>query len=119
MYSGSETSTMMYCAVSDNLGIKPNLKHCVNCKKTNDIVTISSYKGGYICKNCVGNEYIYNIKTLKLINMFYYINLEKINKIDVSEPIKKELNLFIDDYYERYSVLYLKSKKFLDVLTKI
>ena len=103
----------------DNLGIKPNLKHCVNCKKTNDIVTISSYKGGYICKNCVGNEHIYNIKTLKLINMFYYINLEKINKIDVSEPIKKELNLFIDDYYERYSGLYLKTKKFLDVLTKI
>ena len=32
---------------------------------------------------------------------------------------KKELNLFITDYYERYSGLYLKSKDFLEILTKI
>lgn len=103
----------------ENLGIKPNLNHCVNCKNKNDIVTISSYKGGYICKNCVGEEPIYNIKTLKLIGMFYYLDLEKVKKIDISDNIKKELNLFINDYYERYSGLYLKSKDFLEVLTQI
>jgi len=103
----------------ENLGIKPNFNHCVNCKNKNDIVTISSYKGGYICKNCVKEEYIYNIKTLKLIPMFYYLDLKKIKKIDISEPIKKEINLFINDYYERYSGIYLKSKEFLEILTKI
>lgn len=103
----------------ENLGIKPNLNHCVNCKNKFDIVTISSYKGGYLCKNCVGEEMIYNVKTLKLIAMFYYLNLEKVKKIDISDNIKKELNLFINDYYERYSGLYLKSKDFLEVLTKI
>lgn len=103
----------------ENLGIKPNLNYCVNCKNKNDIVTISSYKGGYLCKNCVGEEKIYNIKTLKLIAMFYYLNLDKVKKINISDNIKKELNLFINDYYERYSGLYLKSKTFLDVLTKL
>ena len=103
----------------ENLGIKPNLNHCVTCKNKNDIITISSYKGGYLCKNCVGEEPVYNIKTLKLIIMFYYLNLEKIKKINISDDIKKELNLFINDYYERYSGLYLKSKDFLEVLTKI
>ena len=103
----------------ENLGIKPNLNHCVNCKSKIDIVTISSYKGGYLCKNCIGEERIYNVKTLKLITMFYYLDLEKVKKIDISDNIKKELNLFINDYYERYSGLYLKSKDFLEVLTKI
>lgn len=103
----------------ENLGIKPNLDHCVNCKSKNNIVTVSSHKGGYICATCVKEEQIYNIKTIKLIKMFYYIDLKKITKIDISEPIKKELNLFINDYYERYSGLYLRSKEFLDVLTKI
>ena len=51
--------------------------------------------------------------------MFYYLNLEKTKKINISDPIKKELNLFINDYYERYSGLYLKSKDFLEILTKI
>lgn len=103
----------------ENLGIKPNLNYCVNCKSKNDIVTISSYKGGYLCKNCVGEEKIYNIKTLKLITMFYYLNLDKVKKIDISDNIKTELNLFINDYYERYSGLYLKSKNFLEILTKL
>ena len=103
----------------ENLGIKPNLNHCVNCKNKFDIVTISSYKGGYLCKNCAYDDVIVNIKTIKLLRMFYYLNLEKVKKIDISDNIKKELNLFINDYYERYSGLYLKSKDFLEVLTKI
>ena len=101
-----------------HLGIKPEVEHCVNCGKTTNILTISSYKGGFLCKNCVGNEPIYQIKTVKLIRMFYYIDLSKITKIDISEISKKEISNFIEDYYERYSGLYLKSKYFLEEFTK-
>ena len=101
------------------LGIKPVVDRCVSCGSPNDIVTISSYKGGYLCKNCVGTEYIYHLKTIKLIRMFYYIDLSKITKIEVNSSIKKELSLFIDDYYERYSGLYLKSKTLLETFNKI
>lgn len=101
------------------LGIKPVVEKCVNCQNTNDIITISSHKGGYLCKKCVGQETIFHLKTLQLIRMFYYVDISKITKIDISETIKKEINLFIDDYYERYSGLYLKSKNFLDEFSKL
>ncbi|MEE3342941.1 MAG: DNA repair protein RecO [Bacilli bacterium] len=101
------------------LGIKPVLDKCVNCNSHNDIITISSYKGGYLCKNCIKEEQILNIKTLKLIRMFYYVDINKISKISISKNIKKEINFFISDYYDRYSGLYLKSKEFLDKFSKI
>lgn len=101
------------------LGIKPVIDSCVNCGNKTDIVTISSYKGGYLCKNCARDEVIVNIKTIKLLRMFYYVDINKINKLDISDNIKKELNRFIDDYYDRYSGLYLKSKVFLKNLQNI
>ena len=101
------------------LGIKPVIDSCVSCGNKEDIVTISSYKGGYLCKNCVYGEAIVNIKTIKLLRLFYYVDINKISKIDISENIKKELNRFIDDYYDRYSGLYLKTKMFLKNLQNI
>lgn len=98
------------------LGIKPIIDSCVNCGTKDNIVTISSYKGGYLCKNCAKNEPIVNIKTIKLLRMFYYVDIDKISKINISDNIKLELNRFIDDYYDRYSGLYLKSKTFLKKL---
>lgn len=101
------------------LGIKPVVEHCVSCQRTTDIITISSYKGGYLCKHCVGNEQIYHLKTIGLIRMFCYIDLSKITKINISNTIKKEISSFINDYYDRYSGLYLKSKHLLEEFTKI
>lgn len=101
------------------LGIKPIIDSCVNCGTKDNIVTISSYKGGYLCKNCAKNEPIVNIKTIKLLRMFYYVDIDKISKINISDNIKLELNRFIDDYYDRYSGLYLKSKTFLNNLNNL
>ena len=103
----------------DYLGIRPVIDSCVSCGNTNDIVTISSYKGGYLCKNCLNNEPITTDKTIKLIRMFYYVDVSKITKLDISENVKKEINNFIDDYYDRYSGLYIKSKDFINTLNKI
>ena len=103
----------------DFLGIRPVIDECVSCGKKDGIVTISSYKGGLLCNDCVKNEKILHPKTLKLIRMFYYVDISKIDKIEISENIKKEINDFIDDYYDRYSGLYLKTKTFLRNLSKI
>lgn len=103
----------------EHLGIKPMVEKCVCCGSVNNIITISSYKGGYLCQSCVGQEFVYHLKTLKLIKMFYYVDLAKITKVEVSDTIKKELTNFIDDYYERYSGLYLKSKLLLDNFSKL
>lgn len=106
-------SIILELKLLEYLGIKPIIDRCVGCGSTRDLVTISSYKGGYLCKKCVEREKVFNIKTLKLIRMFYYVDLNKITRIDVSSNIIRELSLFVDDYYDRYSGLYLKSKVFL------
>lgn len=102
----------------DNLGIKPIIDSCVSCGNTN-VVTISSYKGGLLCNNCLNNEKIVHNKTIKLIRLFYYVDISKIDKIEISDVIKREINEFIDDYYDRYSGLYLKSKQFLKNIAKV
>ncbi len=103
----------------DFLGIRPVVDECVNCGSKVDIVTVSSYRGGYLCKACAQGEKIVNIKTIKLLRMFYYVDISKIEKLDVSQNIKKELSQFIYDYYDRYSGIYLKSRDFLQNLERI
>ena len=51
--------------------------------------------------------------------MFYYVDIGKITKLDISDRVKYEINTFIDDYYDRYAGLYLKSKNFLKNLNKL
>ena len=118
-YEPGIITNIMEVKLLDNLGIMPNLECCSICKSKNDIITISSHKGGYLCINCVGDEYRYDLKTLKLIKMFCYVDINNISKIDISDKIKNELNMFIDDYYERYSGLYLKSKMVIEKMFKI
>lgn len=100
----------------DYLGIRPVIDRCVECGRTNEIVTISSYRGGYVCKNCLRNEKMVNRKTISLIRMLYYVDLDKITKIDISKEIKEEIDAFTNDYYDRYSGIYLKSRSLLEAI---
>ena len=103
----------------DFLGVMPILDECALCGNKHGIVTLSSYKGGYICDKCYTNEKMVSEKTIKLIRMFYYVDISKITKLDISSKSKNEINIFLDDYYSRYTGLYLKSKKFIQNLQKI
>lgn len=100
----------------DYLGIKPIIDRCAECGNTTDIATISSYYGGYICKHCLKNEKIVSTKTISLIRGLYYVDISKIKKIDIPNDVKREIDEFIDDYYDRYSGIYLKSKIFLEAV---
>ena len=102
----------------DYLGVMPNLDGCTICGNKN-IVTLSPDKGGYLCKNCLENEPIISEKTIKLIRMYYYVDIRKISRLSVSEDVKNEINSFLDSYYDRYTGLYLKSKKFLKSMLDI
>lgn len=96
------------------LGVMPQIDGCSLCGNQTDIITISVEGGGYICKECVAPEdKIYDEKVIKLLRMYYYVDIEKITKLEVSDHIKKEMNEFLDLYYDKYTGLYLKSKKFL------
>ena len=51
--------------------------------------------------------------------MLYYVDVNKITKLEINNETKKELAEIITDYYDTYSGLYLKSRTFLNNLKKI
>ena len=102
----------------DYLGVMPILDCCSVCGNQN-IITISAEQGGYICKNCRKDETIVDSKTIKLLRMFYYVDINKIKKIEISKKISEEINYFLNTYYERYTGIYLKSKKIIEKISKV
>lgn len=103
----------------DCLGVRPMIDGCAYCGSDKAIVTLSSSAGGFVCQNCYRNEKMVSHKTIQLIRMFYYVDITKVSKLSISKEARKELDQFIDDYYDRYTGLYLKSKQFLKNLNKI
>lgn len=96
------------------LGVMPTLNKCAKCGNPKDIVTINSDAGGYLCKNCYTNEYITDEKTLKLLRMFQLVDISRIKELNILDKNKKEINKFLEDYYQKYTGIYLKSKDFLN-----
>lgn len=111
--------TIVEVKLLDFLGVKPMIDCCSVCGSTNNIISLSSTFGGYVCANCYQNEGIVSEKTIKLIRMFFYVDIKSITKLDVKSNILKEINIFLDDYYDRYTGLYLKSKDFLKKITML
>lgn len=97
----------------DYLGVSLNLDSCNKCGNTKDIVTIDGDIGGYVCKNCLTNQLIVKPNTIKILRMYYYVDIKSITDLKIKEETKNEINNFLNRYYERYTGLYLKSKDFL------
>ena len=82
-------------------------------------MSLSSSSGGYVCANCYTNEGYSTELAIKLIRMFYYVDIKNITKLDVSSEVTNEINQFLDDYYDRYTGLYMKSKDFIRKLKQL
>ena len=95
------------------LGVAPALDGCSICGSSKNIITLDSTAGGYVCSDCYTQGVIVDSKTIQLVRMFYYVDIEKITKLKVNADLLKEIRTFLDDYYERYTGLFLKSKNFL------
>ncbi len=98
----------------DYLGVGLVFDSCCLCGSKTDIITISANEGGYICKKCYTNQIIYNSKTLKMLRMYYLVDINTISKLEISAEVKNNIDYFLKTYYDRYTGLYLKSKKFLE-----
>lgn len=97
----------------DYLGVGLNLEECVKCGNKTSIVTLDPDEGGFLCSNCYTNEMIMSSKSIKMIRMYYIVDISSITEINVSSSVTNEINMFLNKYYERYTGLYLKSKDFL------
>ena len=102
----------------DYLGIKPELNSCAVCGSTK-ILTVSTSKGGFICSNCHTNEKIVDKKTIQVLRMLMFVDISKISKISLSNETKTNIDNFINEYYDKYAGLYLKSKKFLKSIKNV
>ena len=101
------------------LGVEPILDKCSVCMNQNNIIGLSTSKGGLVCSNCFQNDMLVDEKVIKLIRLYYYIDIKKIDGFNVDKKIVNEINRFIDDYYERYTGLYLNGKKIIsDIFNK-
>lgn len=94
------------------LGIDLNLDECVCCGNTK-VVTLSLSKGGYVCSKCRTNEIIVNEKIMKLLRLYYYVDIEKISCLDIDSEISNNISEILDEYYDEYSGVHPKSKKYL------
>ncbi len=103
----------------DYLGISLNLDSCVKCGNKEDIVTIDGDDGGFICKNCYTNQVIVDKKTIKLIRMYYLVDINSISSIKIKKEYANDIDQFLDRYYDRYTGLYIKSKNFLKNIVKL
>lgn len=101
------------------LGVGLELDACILCGNKTNIVTLDADEGGYICKNCYTNQIVVSSKTVKMVRMYYYVELDSVNELKISEEVVKEINFFINRYYERYTGLYLNSKKFLQKMLNL
>lgn len=88
------------------LGIKPNIKECVRCKNTKNIIGISFKDGGFVCNKCANNlDYV--CKDIMDLYVFKYafgnIDEDSINKIVPKENGIKMLTMLHDyllDYFD-------------------
>lgn len=103
----------------DYLGVRPSIDACSICGSDKAIVTLSADAGGYVCRNCFSNEGYVSEKTIKMIRLYYYVDIKNISKLEVSDEVIREVNQFLDMYYERYTGLYLKSKDFIKKISKL
>ena len=93
------------------LGVEPILDRCSICMNQNNIIGLSTSKGGLVCSNCFQNDMLVDEKVIKLIRLYYYIDIKKIDSFNVDKKFVNDINRFIDDYYEKYTGLYLNGKK--------
>lgn len=101
------------------LGVKPNLDCCSLCGSTKNIVSLSGSNHGFVCSKCFTNQRITNNDVIKTIRLYDYIEMSSITKLDIDKNIIKDINTFIDEYYERYTGLYIKSKDFIKQINRL
>ena len=112
-------SNILELRLLDYLGVPLNLTSCVKCGSVKNILTVNIDEGGFICKNCYNNEIIYDLKVIKLLRNYYLVDINTITNIKITNELIEFVNHIISDYYDRYTGIYIHSKKFLEKIDNL
>lgn len=104
------------------LGLYPEMQKCVMCGNTEAEFGFSLKENGLICHQCFDRDPHFmplSQKAVKLLRLFYFFDIQRLGAISVKPETKKELKNMISLYYDEFSGLQLKSKRFLDQLDNL
>ena len=89
------------------MGVGPSFKECVHCGKK-EMYGFSFSDGGVLCKKCACGRYSH----LEEISHLYYLDLSKDSLPLLNNELRKEIRLFIDEYYRVHLGIKTKSHMF-------
>lgn len=99
------------------MGLYPELNQCVHCKSKEGTFHFSIRDNGFICHRCFHKD-PYNVPisqaAVRLLRLFYYFDLGRLGEISLKPETKKEIKTVLDLYYEEYTGIFFKSKRFID-----
>lgn len=103
----------------ERFGVSLNFHECTICHRTGQAFDFSFKQAGVLCPDHYDHDRHrshLNPNIPYLLNKFQAVHFAELKRISLQAELKKELRLFIDQLYDEYVGIHLKSKKFIDDL---
>lgn len=116
-YDAEIITNIFEVQILQRFGVAPIFDHCVICGKTTGRFDYSSKYGGVLCEaHFSSDEHRCHADpaAMHFIRLFNQIDLSKVKTINVKPAVKKGIRRVIDQLYDEYVGIHLKSKKFID-----
>lgn len=107
--------------VLDRFGVQLNFHDCVFCHRVGQRFDFSYQYSGLLCPEHYDRDdrrSHLDPNVPYLLDRFQSVSFEELQTISIQDGMKKKLRLFLDDIYDNYVGIHLKSKKFIDDLAK-
>ena len=99
------------------LGLYPVLGQCTNCGAKEGEFRFSIRENGLLCHRCYDHDphaYPASVKALSILHKFERVGMDQLGSVTLQKGTLKELRHLLWAYYDAYSGLYCKSRKFLE-----
>lgn len=106
--------------ILERFGVALDFNSCVFCRRKNLAFDFTYKYSGVLCpEHYIKDERRSHLdpNLIFLVNRLKSISFVDLERISVKDDMKRKLRLFIDDIYENYVGIHLKSKKFIDDLS--
>lgn len=101
-------------------GAPLQVDECVRCSRKDHISAVSLQDGGFVCSACQSvNDKQLDKATLKAFRHINKYSILDIDKINIDDQVMDELVEIMDYYVDELTGLLLKSRKFIQQLSKL
>ncbi|TDL34511.1 DNA repair protein RecO [Jeotgalibacillus sp. S-D1] len=103
-------------------GVQPILNACAHCGETEGNFSFSIRENGLLCHRCAHMDnyrLAISAKTVRLLRLFFYLDLNRLGNISLQQETKNEIRQVIRTYYDEFVGVFIKSRSFLDQMDKM